>query len=317
MLTILRHALVTVLATVLTIGPVSAAQWIGCGCETPPEPIHDSPCGCEVYVAPCSSCCEESTVETPTAETETADPIPAPKQDPEPQSVQRQPTEPQPSLLEESDPEPAVDPDASSTLPVQSPMEQSAVLEPDSVNDLFDTPSEADAPITPTETDPIVSPSTTEADELFLPVDDSAPVEDPDVEDPTILEPAGDEPAGDGPAIEEPADDAAEPVEEVDPLDDLFGQANRSAAQAATGGFPMSEFHTWTDNTAKFHCEARFLGVAQGKIVLAHADGRISRVPLRRLSSDDLSFVYQHVVAKREMLARQAEAEKLASAWSE
>ena len=312
MLNILRHSLVTVLATVLTIGPVSAAQWMGCGCETPPEPIHYSPCGCEAYVEPCSSCCEESTVETPTAKAETADPLPAPKQDPEPQSVQRQPTEPQPSPLEESDSEPAFEPDAGSTLPVQSPREQPAVLEPDSVKDLFDTPSEADAPITPTETDPIVGPSTTEADELFLPVDDSAPVEDPTAEDPTPEDPAGDEPA-----IEEPAEDAAEPVEEEDPLEDIFGQTNRSAAQAASGGFPMSEFHTWTDNTAKFHCEARFLGVAQGKIVLAHADGRISRVPLRRLSGDDLSFVYQHVVAKREMLARQAEAEKLASVWSE
>jgi hypothetical protein len=311
MLNALRHSLVTVLATVLAIGPVSAAQWMDCGCDTPPEPIHESPCGCEAHVAPCSSCCEESTVETSTAETKTADPLPAPMKDPEPQSVQRQPTEPQPSPLEESDPEPAVESDASSTLP-EPPMEQPAVLESDSVKDLFDTPAEADAPITPTETDPIVGPSTTEADELFPSVDDSAPVEDPAVEDPAFEEPAGDEPV-----IDEPAEDAVEPAEEEDPLEDLFGQANRSAAQAATGGFPMSEFRTWTDNTAKFHCEARFLGVAQGKIVLAHADGRISRVPLRRLSGDDLSIVYQQMVAKREMLARQAEAEKLVSVWSE
>ena len=155
-------------------------------------------------------------------------------------------------------------------------------------------------------------------------------------------EPAATEPEPEAPPMEEPAeqpddsfdelfsepapeesestDETEEPAESDesdDLLDDLFGGIEVPAALLADGGLRSGNYRTWTDNTAKYHCQARLLGVAQGEIQIAKSDGKVKRVPLRRLSEPDLKFVYGQVVAYRELLALQGAGEKLASsAWS-
>jgi hypothetical protein len=291
---ILRCSLVVCLATFMTIGPVSAAQWMDCDwCS--PEPDCCSACGCDAYVPPCESCCSEE-IEVVSAaadccgEAVTQDAVPTAAEAEAPQPVQAEPEASEdPAPVETGEPEPAVVPEAEAPVAVEVPAEQPTQPEQDDVKDLFDTP------ITPPELEtPAAQP---EADLLDSPL--TPPAIDPS---PTIEE-------------SEPAEQS-EPAEEEDLLDDLFGKVIRPDTLSSAGGLQSDFPRTWTDNTANYQCEARLLGVSQGKIVLAKADGSISRVPLRRLSDRDLGFVYQQVVSKREMLARQAEAEQLASVWS-
>jgi hypothetical protein len=294
---LLRYSLVTVLAAVLTIGPVSAAQWVDCGCEAYIDPCSDCCSDVVELVSPATECCGQATSATaPPAEAETVSPVPvrpetlepAPEQ---PESEQLKPVQPESKPIEESAPAPAIVPESKPPVVVEPPVEQPVTPAQDDVEDLFDTPAETEAPITPSDPDPLDSLLTPEDEDPLPTVEESTPVEEVEQDD-------------------------AEPVEEDDPLDDLFGKSDLPAVLTVGGGLQSNANRIWSDNTAKYHCEARLLGVVQGKVVLAQAGGKISRVALRRLSGADLDFVYQQVVAKREMLARQAEAEKLATAWS-
>ena len=227
--------------------------------------------------------------------------------DPQPVQIEPKVTEDLAPLKES---EPSAMPKSKTPVTPVTPTEQPVVPELNVPNDLFETPPATDTSAVQPEPDPqpempaaeetTVEPEPDPLDSLF----------DPPASDPL---PSAEEPA---PAEETQKDDA-EPAEEEDPLDDLFGEVGRPDVLSVPGGLRGSASRTWTDNTAKYHCEARLLGVEQGKIVLAQANGKISHVPLRRLSDRDLGFVYQQVVAQRDILARQAEAEQLASVWSE
>ena len=56
---ILRYSLVTLLSTVLTVGPATAAHWMDCGCSSY-EPVSYPTCGCETIVTSCGDCCTEN-----------------------------------------------------------------------------------------------------------------------------------------------------------------------------------------------------------------------------------------------------------------
>ena len=161
------------------------------------------------------------------------------------------------------------------------------------------------------------------------------PLEDTDEEGSTSEEPSAlDELFGpttdDEPATEtEPP--AVEPAEEADPdspdtplPDDLFGRDEGLHGQeqghpilGQPGGLASQTHRWWTDNTAKYRCEARMLVVHPQKVVLAKADGDNVAVPFSRLSDEDLQFVQAQVAAQEALLAQRAAIELLASLLSE
>ena len=53
----------------------------------------------------------------------------------------------------------------------------------------------------------------------------------------------------------------------------------------------VDDLRTWTDNTGQFQTEARFLGYSNGTVELELADGKVIRIPLGRLSSEDLRWL--------------------------
>ena len=226
-------------------------------------------------------------------------PVEDESRDPQPVQTMPSPAE-DPAPVEPSDLVPAEVPRAEAPQPAQQPVEPVQKTTEEPIDSPVDTPPVVESPITPSVEDPAVvdpAPAETEAepiDNLFTPpATDTAPLEQ-----------------------EESPAEQGEPAEESDPLDDLFSNANLPALLQKPGGLQSAFNRAWTDNTAKYHCQARLLGLSQGVVVLAQSNGKISHVPLRRLSDRDLNFVYQQVVAKREMLAQQGEAERLAAAWS-
>lgn len=57
---------------------------------------------------------------------------------------------------------------------------------------------------------------------------------------------------------------------------------------------------TWNDSTGAFSVEAQLAGVANGKVMLKKADGKIAAVPLERLSKEDRDFIAAHAATKPE-----------------
>jgi len=299
-----KYWLLALLVTTMAIGPISAAQWSECGCSLP-EPNYQSECGCETYSSPCDGCCtqfgegsedlSDCCGEEVTAETTRND-----NQDPQPVPEKSQKAEPI-TPLKKNEPKPSVEPQTTPPVTTDMPAEHPAVpSQPDVTNQPESAPTH-EAPVAQPKPEPPaveLSPAQPEADPLDTlfapPATDSTPATDPS----------------------EPAKEA-EPDDEDDPLEDLFSNTHYPDPLSIAGGLESNVTRAWTDNTAKFRCEARLLGISQGKIALAQASGKISLVPLRRLSDRDLDFVYQQVLAKREMLARQAEDAKLAGVWSE
>ena len=116
---------------------------------------------------------------------------------------------------------------------------------------------------------------------------------------------------------EEPAPATEEPAEESDDFDDLFGKADVPAGLLVAGGLQSNELRRWTDNTGRYHCQARLVSLSPGEVVIEKHDGTVKRVELRRLSQDDVRFVYGQVVAQREHIANRALAKKVAGLWIE
>lgn len=52
-----------------------------------------------------------------------------------------------------------------------------------------------------------------------------------------------------------------------------------------------SRWRTWTDSTGKHTVEARFTGVALGKVILTRRDGKNIRLPLEKLSQPDQEWI--------------------------
>jgi len=113
------------------------------------------------------------------------------------------------------------------------------------------------------------------------------------------------------PAVPEPTEPApVEPDETEDPsLDDLFGQPVLSEP----GGLASRAARWWTDEGARFRCEARLQQVTAQTVILVKSNGKRIAVSFSRLSDNDLQFVHRQVVAQRDLLAQHATTELLAS----
>ena len=314
-----RQTLVGCLIATLTVGPSFACHQGDCGChDCYPAPAVDcwdcgSPCsqadctvGCSelVYIEddPCG-CGGTTLVHDPeSAPVEAAQPAPA-QEMPDRSEVVPPPTitDPQPKPAEKMAEEPTtveLPPEPTKEIPETIP--EVEVPEPaveEDLESLFDAPQESEPEAeTPPMEEPAEETETDSLDDLF-----SEPPPETDEE----------------PPAEDMPEEPAESEESDDLLDDLFGEVGLPAELVAPGGLRSRTHRTWTDNTAKYQCQARLLGVAQGEIVLAKADGKIKRVPMRRLSDADLRFAYGQVVAERELLARLGATKKLASTWSQ
>ena len=282
-----RYSLVGLLVAALAVNPAWAFHSMNCGCYEPEPPCCSSCCSaCDspCQMSPCAApdCCGEVMRDDTQPAAEKSQHAPSmPDMSAEPTPAKQ----PEPKAMDMPQAEPPVtDTSNTETEPEASvPAEEAAPTETESesVDELFDSPA----------TDPAPAPETT----------------------PPAEEPAAEESED----TEESEEKADEPAEEKDPLDDFFSDVPRPAALSAPGGLESNSHRTWTDNTAKYHCEARLVSVTPREVVLAKANGQLKTVSLRRLSDADLTFVHEQVVAKRELLARQNASEKLASHWAE
>ena len=307
MRTAMRYLLVTFLSTILIPGPAAAQYWSDCGCHEV-EPACCSACGCEAVVT-CDSCCSAAYMSEPVItscggevadKVEAAEPVVAKPEQSPPEPAKTPASKEDPSPAEVSPPAAVAEPERTIPMTIDPVKEEPAVPAQPETSNLFDSPPAVATPsAAPQDVVPVQQPEQPETE-----VETTESFFDTPVEDPA---PSTDEPA--------PAEES-EPAEEDDPLDDLFSGLQMPAILSVAGGLDSRATRTWTDNTAKYQCEARLSGLSRGAVVLAQASGKISHVPLRRLSDNDLSFVYQQVVAKREFLAQLAEQEKLASVWT-
>ena len=113
-----------------------------------------------------------------------------------------------------------------------------------------------------------------------------------------------------------PAEEESSDEDEEDDLfdtDDIFSQVEVPVELQVAGGLESQELRQWTDNTANYHCQARMVGMAPGEVILHKANGKLKHVSLRRLSEQDLQFVYAQVAAHTEYVAKQSSAKKLVS----
>lgn len=203
-----------------------------------------------------------------------------------------QPTEEEPAAVEEDDmfADPAEEEPASDEG-LEDMFGEPATEEPadDGFDDMFGEPAAEE---------PVEEPAeTTEEDDAIGDLFGSEPTE----EEPTETAPA-----------EEESSDAAEEKDEIDDFFDFGAAEIRSQLQVA-GGLQSDKLRQWTDNTARYHCQARLVGTAPGEIVLHKDNGKLKRVPLRRLSQHDLQFVYSQVAAQKELAAHQSATKTLAS----
>jgi hypothetical protein len=63
-------------------------------------------------------------------------------------------------------------------------------------------------------------------------------------------------------------------------------EANRKAA-----AIEEAKWRTWTASTGQFKTNARFGGMAGGKVKLIKKDGSTVRVPLEKLSAEDQQWI--------------------------
>jgi len=148
--------------------------------------------------------------------------------------------------------------------------------------------------------------------------------DEPAVEDPIVAEdaPAEIEPLDnefptpeEEPETESPADSAPEDTEESEApsLDDLFGQHQAQPVLNEPGGLASHAVRRWTDDGARFHCDARLQQVTAKTVILLKDNGKRIAVLFSRLSEVDLQFIQRQVVAQRQLLAQPAVGQQLAS----
>jgi len=337
--------------TGMTVDTASANRWyhrIGCAtpCQTlyieicPPAPCclpveccHESVGVVEPSTASPTVSAEADTTVSPDpgpAPTESAaeDVVAAPETDAPPQPEVSQPESsivnkpapvtdeakispppvsvPQPSLdaaevpaVEETTPEPDADslfnPPAAA---VPEPLPAESLPDDSPAADLFDEPT---TPETPKAETPVEATSTDQAD----PLDDLLPPSTDKSEPPADLTPEESAP-------KEPAKESPDEKKDTT-LDDLFGQQPLQPILSEPGGLASHSVRVWTDDGARFHCEARLQQVTAKTVVLLKNNGKRIAVFFSRLSDSDLQFVRRQVVAQRELLAQRAAAEQLAS----
>jgi len=287
-------ALVGFLMVGMTVNPASADHWLhGMDCLSPCQPPVIEICP-PVSCCPPMDCCHEHAVD----DFGSPSPAPAPSDSPEQELIppmavavpEQDADQPESSIVNR----PTLEADD-----METPAVSEAIVEPEPELD-----SQFDAPRTP---DPMPEESFSDdapADDIF---DEPAAAED----SPAEMDPL-DEPL---PSTEEemevPENLAPEDSDEIeDPsFDDLFGQPVLSEP----GGLASRAVRQWTDDGARFRCEARLQQVTAKTVVLVKSNGKRIAVYFSRLSDDDLQFVRQQVVAQRELLAQRAAAELLAS----
>ncbi len=318
-----RYLLVGLLMMGMTVNPASAEHWFrGMGCPSacqlpvveicPPVECCCPPVECcpPAECCPPVECCHEPAANVfesydsglPSSgfpmEELAAPPaaaIPEPEVDQPESSIVNRPT------LEADDIETPAAKEAVSELVPETALETAPETESDS---LFDTPA---TPAPMPEESPV---DDAPADDLFNepaaaedspaevdPQDELLPSTEEETEAPT--EPAPTEPA------------PVEPDETEDPsFDDLFG---RQPALSEPGGLASRAARWWTDDGARFRCEARLQQVTAQTVILVKSNGKRIAVSFSRLSDDDLQFVRRQVVAQRGLLAQHVAAELLAS----
>jgi len=77
-----------------------------------------------------------------------------------------------------------------------------------------------------------------------------------------------------------------------------IGVAVFSVALACCAAIPASA-RTWTDSTGKYKIEAEMAGFENGDVELRKADGKISKVPLEKLSRADQQYVRARAAEKK------------------
>ncbi len=351
-----RYLLVGLLMTGMTVNTAAANRWFhGMACQPACQPTCIEICP-PVLCCPPVDCCQESVVisETQTAclalssEDENTDaPLPVdanapetPDPGPAPSEETAAPTEDAADLPEQED-----DPPESSIVnkptsePEETELSPPPVAVPQPTLDNVETPADSE-PISEPETDSLFdAPATPDSEPLPENLSNDVPAaDDTAADDPAAVDDLFDEPTTtDGPLTEvdlqddlfspttdktdAPADTAPEgsgskenSEEEVPPtLDELFG---KQPVLGEPGGLASRTVRWWTDDGARFRCEARLQQVTAQAVVLVKNDGKRVAVPFSRLCDDDLQFVHQQVLAQQELLAQRAAAEQLASLWS-
>lgn len=343
-----RYLLVGFLVSSMIVSPALAGGWC---CEPAYYSVWVEACPvveccqpvecCEstVVYEPQVSCCGESDQSTESAPTEMSKPAtpgPVPTEAPAQEdlvppvaseddsgSILDQPTE---AVTEE----PATTP-PQVAVPDPTPVEESpveVVAEPESeVDSLFDAPAETTPEPMPEEqpaesnvADLFDEPATTveEPSESIVPESfDEQPTEDPAE---GLFPPSSEEeaPAEEAPAEEAPAETQQEGSDESDSseapsLDDLFGDFHPEPVLNQPGGLASHDVRQWTDNTSQYRCQARLLQVTSQKVLLMKDNGKRIAVSFSRLSDKDLGFVKRQATAHRDLLARKAAQNKLAS----
>jgi hypothetical protein len=190
------------------------------------------------------------------------------------------------------------------------------------------TPAEAPSPA---ETTPTKTPAETPAEDIFS--TPTTPAEAPSTEKPA--ESGTNDIFSEPPASGTPSSNEGKPAEGTAPADggsplDMFntpaekptdgakeGASTEKVKKARTfmasnvlgepGGLASSEMRTWVDNTGRYSCQGRLVRFMDGYVRLVKDNGRMTTVPLYRLSANDLAFVNRQASAGPQETFAQAE----------
>ena len=198
--------------------------------------------------------------------------------------------------------------DSSKEMPKSSTDENES-----SIEDLFGTNSAIETPSDPeqAETEQLASETIilpTFAEPTFAePVIETPVIETPVIEEAVIEETPHTDPAPIEPAIQAPSIPPAKAKAPVDDLDALFG----IGAYSSESEFKGAEFRQWVDNSGTYRVNARLVIIYVDKIKLLKENGKVTTVPLSRLSDADFGYV-SWVAANltNEQTARMVKSEK-------
>jgi SLA1 Homology Domain 1 (SHD1) protein len=335
----IRTAFVCLIVAAITLQPAMACDFChGWGGDYYYAPVYDGPvvydggcCGCGyetvIYDDCCSSCCDgvvseglqDETIQPPaTASPAITTPPPAtqpmttPAIPPQPPATTETPavqpalppaaTQPgtteapktaEPGGLFGTEPSTTTPPPATppqTTPPVATPpaAQPTTPAKPD--EGLFGTPAEK--PATPPAATPPAGtqpPAKSPADELFGGT--STTTQKPETPPAPEAKPA------EKPATPPPASDEKGKAEEKKSDEGLFGGAPSVLHEA--GGLASGEMRLWTDNTGSFSCHGRLVQFVNGHVRVLKDNGRMTTVPLARLSARDLEFVNRQASAQQ------------------
>ena len=183
--------------------------------------------------------------------------------------------------------------DSSDEMPKYSTDEnESSIEDLFGTNSLVETPTDLDqAETQQLAGETIILPTVEEptfAEPTFSePVVENPAIETPMIEETVIEETPYTDPTPIKPAIQEPSIPPAKAKAPVDDLDDLFGVG----AYTPESKFKGAEFRQWVDNSGTYRVNARLVIIYVDKIKLLKENGKVTTVPLSRLSDADFGYV--------------------------